>query len=767
MVLSLSVTALAATTATVTYPVGGVSSVGFLADDDGVVDLDVPVTSTTPVSYGDTVYYPLLNTEYGNASSGDADVEKAKAALDKAQTAYDAAKKAYDEAVEAAAEAQKAYEEALASQKGSNKALFDNARTALTAYEQAKKELDAAQSALSDKQKALTSAKSALAAEQKKLNDLNKLTDSVIAARLEPFFPAPATITDIPVANIPASTFPETTAVGSAYAVNLTGVTLADAKTATRAKVDAAAAACETAIEKAESNVTKAQADVTAAQATVSEKTTPCNAKKVALQKRLDVINALFTPPLSLNAETVTASDLSDAEKKDPGTGSQAAIDEAKAAVTAANKKVTSAASVLETRKTALDAAQKAYDEASKKSNDNYRFVSESSAVSNARVTASWDSGKKYIGNVSIVRKAAVSSVYSLKGATASLGSSSSRIYFVAVETKSSGSKISSDDADGTIKLKKSGTNGFNIESGVSLWLEYSYAESDGLITATPRLFEEGDGFYEDEDFVFYFEEDDSYFEVNTKGQKEILLAFNNEYDDRIADQIAKKNPDADLDFYNGNNARFKRTGKLYLSYPDKKGYVYAIGSSGNLTLVTNAKYDSGEEAFVISTNTLGRYLISNEKLAAIASDSSSSSSSSASASVSPTPPPPSSSQGAAANNRYSSSYNYTPSQSSRPASSQPSSSKPASSSSAPSSSSSSSSSESSSSSKESSSSSKESSSYEEVLVSEPTSNSEVPTKQKGVPWLVWLLIFAGLAAILVAVGVIFYTHRNSGDRMF
>ena len=48
----------------------------------------------------------------------------------------------------------------------------------------------------------------------------------------------------------------------------------------------------------------------------------------------------------------------------------------------------------------------------------------------------------------------------------------------------------------------------------------------------------------------------------------------------------------------------------------------------------------------------------------------------------------------------------------------------------------------------------------------EPTSNNNVPTKQKGVSWLVWGLILAGLAAILVAVGVIFYTHRNSGDRM-
>ncbi len=764
MVLPLSVTALAATSSSVKYPVGSVSTVGFLADDDGVVDLDSPVTSRTPVPYGETVYYPLLNTGSEGAAAGDEELEKAQKALEAAQKAYDDAEKKYEEAVQAAKDAKTAYEEAESALSGNTSKVFDAAETALSEYESAKKALDDAQKKLTDAKNTLSSKQNDLKTAQNQKAALDKLTDSVIESRIASLFPKASTGTDIVRANIPASKFPETTAVSSSYAINLTNVTLEQAKSQIRTKVNAATNYCSNKITTAEKAVDTAQKAVDNAQSDVAAKTTPANAKRNALQKRLDVINALFSPALSLDAETVTASELASAKKKTPNSSDlTAARDKAKAASEAADKAETSAKNAMGARKKTLDEAQAAYDAASQTVDSNYRFVHESSAVSNAKVTASWSSGKKYIVGASIIRKAAYSSVYSLKASSSGLSNSSSnRIYFVAVETQASGSKHESDDADGRLKVKKSGSNGFSIESDVSLWLEYQTADNSGVIPKNPTLFDEDDGFDSDEEYTFYFEEDDdSYFVVNTKHQKEILLAFNTEYDEKIADRVEKSNPEADLDFYNGNFARFNRTGKLYLSYPEKDAYVYAISSSGNLTQVTNAKYDSSEEAFVISTNVLGRYMISNEKLKIVdeGEDSSSSSSTTSSASVSPvTPPAPSA---PAATSSRASTYNYTPApSSSRPASSsQPSSSSAPSSSSEPSS-------ESSSSSKESSSSSKESSSYEDVLVKEPTSNNNVPTKQKGVSWLVWGLILAGLAAILVAVGVIFYTHRNSGDRM-
>ncbi len=760
MILPLSLTALAATT--VTYPVGGLSSVGFLADDDGVVDLDTPVTSKTPVSYGKTVYYPLLNTGSEGAAAGDEELEKAQKALEAAQKAYDDAVEAYDNAAAAAKDAKAAYEEAEKALKGNTSELFAKAETALNEYNTAKKTLEDAQKKLNDAKSALSSKQSDLKAAQNQKAALDKLTDAVIESRIASRFPKPATATDIPKANIPSSVFPETTAVGSAYTISLTNVTLAQAKTQIRAKVDAAAKACDSKINSAQSAVDNAQKAIDNAQDDVKTKTTAFNSKKKPLQNRLDVINNLFSPALTLNAETVTASELAAAKKKTPNSSDlTAARDKAKAASEAADKAEASAKSTMEAKKKALDEAQAAYDEASKAADDNYRFVTESSAVSSAKVTTSWSSGKKYIKGASIVRKTAYSTVYSLNGSTKSLGGSTNKIYFVAIETQASGTKHESNDADGTIKVKKSGSNGFSIENDVSLWLEYQYADNSGVIPKNPTLFDQDDGFDTDEEYTFYFEDDDdSYFVVNTKHQKEILLAFDTEYDDKIADRVEKSNPEADLDFYNGNYARFNRTGKLYLSYPDKKGYVYAISSSGNITQVTNAKYDSSEEAFVISTNVLGRYMISNEKLKIVDEGDSSSSSTTSSASVSPVTPPAPTTPPATTSSR-ASTYSYTPApqSSSRPASSSQPSSSSAPSSSEPSS-------ESSSSSKESSSSSKESSSYEDVLVKEPTSNSEVPTKSKGVSWLVWGLILAGLAAILIAVGVVFYTHRNSGDRM-
>jgi len=51
------------------------------------------------------------------------------------------------------------------------------------------------------------------------------------------------------------------------------------------------------------------------------------------------------------------------------------------------------------------------------------------------------------------------------------------------------------------------------------------------------------------------------------------------------------------------------------------------------------------------------------------------------------------------------------------------------------------------------------------VIHTEPD-DPDVPTKKGGISWLIWALILAGLAAVLVAVGVIFYSNRNNGQRM-
>jgi len=748
MMLSLSLTAFAATT-TVKYPVGGVSGVGFLADDDGVVDLDSPVTSRTPVPYGKTVYFPLLNTEYNSAATSDDDLEKAKAALKKAQE-EEASKKSD-------AETKKAALSTALTKVNSLYPSFTNTdpdrvtAAQLSAAKTNSQNKSSLEDALAKAQTALSNAKADTSAKKQKMDAAktawdNAKSDSTLntkLANLKAFGVASlvngktyATTTDYPSKDV---AYFDGSVPGGLFSYTPGWYTKSEAEGVLSAALNTAITACQTEIN----NLGK------------TEKAAYDNAKKAYD----DAVSAQEKAQKDYNAANNAVKNFDTEAAK-----IKTAIENAEDALT----KYTAAKKAYADATANVKEKQADYDAAQTQSDKSYRFVHESSAVSSAKVSASWSSGKKFINSATLVRKAAVSSTYSLNASKSSSlsTSSSTRIYFVAVETKASGTKLEGDDADGTIKVKKTGTNGFSVENTVSIWLEYQYSDNSGVIPKTPTLFDDGDGFDADDEYTFYFDEDDnSYFVVNTNHQKEILLAFDTEYDENIADKVAKSNPEADLDFYNGNYAKFNRTGKLYLSYPEKNAYVYAISSSGNVTQVTNAKYDSNEEAFVISTNTLGRYMISNEKLKALNTDSSASSSSSTpSASVSPTPPQTSQSSqpaagGAAATSR-SSSYSYTPAQSS---------SSPASSSSrASSSSSSSSSSEASSESRSSSSksSSSKDSSYEDVLVKEPISTTEVPTKQKGVSWLVWALILAGLAAILVAVGVIFYTHRNSGDRM-
>lgn len=133
------------------------------------------------------------------------------------------------------------------------------------------------------------------------------------------------------------------------------------------------------------------------------------------------------------------------------------------------------------------------------------------------------------------------------------------------------------------------------------------------MIPIVPALFEKGDHFDEDDEETFDFEADSySYFIVNTNNQKDIVLGMDTDYDDNIAD----KYPNANIDFFNGNGARFNKLGYLYLYSEDSSNYVYSIEDDGSLKAV-NADYDNYDECFIIRTRTLGRYIISDRKLAA------------------------------------------------------------------------------------------------------------------------------------------------------
>lgn len=87
MALSIAATAMAATT--VNNPVAGIEATGYAYDsDNSAVNLNI---ANPTFSYGDTIYYPLLNSK---GTGSNAEVENAQNALTNANTALNSAKEA-------------------------------------------------------------------------------------------------------------------------------------------------------------------------------------------------------------------------------------------------------------------------------------------------------------------------------------------------------------------------------------------------------------------------------------------------------------------------------------------------------------------------------------------------------------------------------------------------------------------------------------------------------------------------------------------------
>jgi hypothetical protein len=110
---------------------------------------------------------------------------------------------------------------------------------------------------------------------------------------------------------------------------------------------------------------------------------------------------------------------------------------------------------------------------------------------------------------------------------------------------------------------------------------------------------------------------------VNVTGQGKLLLY----YDEKFNASVAAAYPYANLDFVNFNGASFNRTGTLSI-LAEEGSYLYALNADGSLSKIS-AEYDEYEEAFKISTRTLGKYVISDTELTLVAASTSSTASSS------------------------------------------------------------------------------------------------------------------------------------------
>lgn len=278
-----------------------------------------------------------------------------------------------------------------------------------------------------------------------------------------------------------------------------------------------------------------------------------------------------------------------------------------------------------------------------------YSVVTESETVSSIKIKQDWEEGDDLVKSVSIVKKKVcnknkssdVTDNFEYSGDDSDdpkrpypsldkLGlkqfglEENDYAYFLAIKYEDSTS-VNDTDVIGTITLSKSkdpAIDKYEFDVEVNVDWENSWrqpTETDGSsvyeVTGDVELKAEKNyalKFNCDDTVEIQFD-DDSYFEVDVSGQSKMYFTYNTDYISRIA----AKYPYAELNFWNGNGAKFNRVGQMFLSCEDLTGnqFLYQVTSDGKLAEVPGAEWDDSDEGFYFNTRVLGSYVISDMEL--------------------------------------------------------------------------------------------------------------------------------------------------------
>ena len=275
------------------------------------------------------------------------------------------------------------------------------------------------------------------------------------------------------------------------------------------------------------------------------------------------------------------------------------------------------------------------------------RLITDSNSTSNLKIKEDLEEGKDLIKGIAVSKKKINDVGYYEHEAGSDLddkfiadpdalallqeyGFEEGKYYYMIALTIEDSSSVSDDDIIGTFTLSKSKKpkcDDIDFDFAINVDWEYSYRkDSDELVITgdfEPVLAEKyyAMKFDCDEEIEITFE-DDSTFTVDVSGQPKTLLYFDTDFNS----SIAAKYPLAELNFWNGNGAKFNRTGEMFLSIGDEdydNYYLYQINSDGSLSEVANAEYDDADEGFYFKTRTLGSYVVSDMELDTSATESS------------------------------------------------------------------------------------------------------------------------------------------------
>ncbi len=260
------------------------------------------------------------------------------------------------------------------------------------------------------------------------------------------------------------------------------------------------------------------------------------------------------------------------------------------------------------------------------------KLLEDSDSADGLKVKTDWEEGDDIVDDVAITKKK-INQVGTYEdgdftldaGAQEELENSydfeSGTYYYMVAITIEESTSTSDADIIGTLTLDKSSSpdaDEIAFDIAVTVDWEESYRENTDYDDVDGDIEIEADTYYSvsfdgDDEIEITFE-DDSYFVVDISGQGSTLIYYDTDFNSRIAAQY----PLAELNFWNGNGARFNRTGEFFLSTGDDSDYaqfLYQINSDGTLSEVPGAEYDDADEGFYFNTRTLGQYVYSDMEL--------------------------------------------------------------------------------------------------------------------------------------------------------
>ena len=240
--------------------------------------------------------------------------------------------------------------------------------------------------------------------------------------------------------------------------------------------------------------------------------------------------------------------------------------------------------------------------------------ITNSESVNGLKIKSSWEEGGKLAKGVSVAKKKVSNTIDAMIP-------NANQYYYMLAITVASSESTSDSDIIGTLTLNKTKSpkvKDLKLSVDLNVNWAHSYLDSSGDYTVTDDISDiKAEKYYSlkfksDDEIEMEFE-DGSTFTVDVSGQGKTLIYFDTNYNSAIA----AKYPLAELNFWNGNGAKFNRTGEFFLAVKNmgNMAYLYEIKSDGSLAEVTNAEYDHKDEGFYFKTRTLGSYVISDMEL--------------------------------------------------------------------------------------------------------------------------------------------------------